>query len=548
MTRFYKSASILVTVFTAIFTQSAQAQQFNFQTSFLAPVSVRTPNTGISPVIVETEHLPYITQIAKASHNPNPSDLLIQRAEQRFGAGKKFYTDRDFLHAREEFDAAIDAMLAASENPSDPNLFESKLDDMVDTIHHDELANMGAAAEGDASAFDKAPLDDVIQMTFPLDPGIRNQVQTEVRSATSALPLVVNDAVLSYINYFKNRGHKTIEMGLEREGKYQPMISRILAEEGVPQELIHLAQAESGFLPRAVSRASAEGMWQFVKFRGNEYGLTQTPYSDDRLDPEKATRAAAHHLHDLYKRFGDWYLAIAAYNCGPAAVEHAVERTGYADFFTLRARGVLPKETTNYVPIILALTIMSKNMAAYGLDDVVPEAPLEYDTIRTVSPTSLALIGDLSDTSVPQLLQLNPALLRSVAPGDFEVRVPKGMGSQVTAALDLVPTERRASWRVHRVEAGENLSAIAHSFSLTPRQVAMANNLQDSEPAPGDNLLIPAVYHESAAPLRAAPKAKAAVSQAAHEKRTSVASKIPVHHPAGVAVAQTRRQTALLNP
>ncbi len=198
----------------------------------------------------------------------------------------------------------------------------------------------------------------------------------------------MNDTVLVFINYFAGRGHRTIEVGLQREGRYQAMVSKILAEEGVPQELIHLAQAESGFLPRAVSRAAATGMWQFVKFRGNEYGLAQTPYSDERLDPEKATRAAARHLHDLYNEFGDWYLAIAAYNCGPGNIEKAVERTGYADFWALRDRGALPKETTNYVPIILAMTIMSKNAAAYGLDQIVPDAAIEYDTIVTQSPTN----------------------------------------------------------------------------------------------------------------------------------------------------------------
>ena len=146
------------------------------------------------------------------------------------------------------------------------------------------------------------------------------------------------------------------------------MIQRILDEEGVPQELIHLAQAESGFIPRAVSRKAAGGMWQFLTWRGNEYGLKQTRYTDDRMDPEKATRSAARHLRDLYHEFGDWYLAIAAYNCGPGSVEKAVERTGYADFWELRARGVLPAETTNYVPIILAMTIMEKNAAEYGIE------------------------------------------------------------------------------------------------------------------------------------------------------------------------------------
>ena len=147
---------------------------------------------------------------------------------------------------------------------------------MVDSIHRYDLSGMGAAVQETVPQFDKAPLEDIVQMTFPVDPRIKDKVQTEVKTTSSALPLVVNDVVLGYINYFNGRGHKTIEYGLARAGKYRPMISKILAEEGVPQELIHLAQAESGFLPRAVSRAAAEGMWQFVKFRGNQYGLMQT--------------------------------------------------------------------------------------------------------------------------------------------------------------------------------------------------------------------------------------------------------------------------------
>ena len=178
----------------------------------------------------------------------------------------------------------------------------------------------------------------------------------------------MNDQVAMFINYFSSpRGKATLEHAWARAGRYHEMISRVLKEEGVPQDLIYLAQAESGFQPLALSRAGARGMWQFMAQTGELNGLARTWWVDDRQDPEKATRAAARHLHDLYNQFGDWYLAMAAYNSGRGTVQHAVERTGYADFWELYRRGVLPQETQNYVPIIIAETIMAKNPEQYGL-------------------------------------------------------------------------------------------------------------------------------------------------------------------------------------
>src|SRR5204862_1287809 len=189
----------------------------------------------------------------------------------------------------------------------------------------------------------------------------------------SDLPLMMTDQVAGYIDYFSGRGRDTFESALVRSGRYREMIQGTFKEEGIPQDLIYLAQAESGFHPLAVSRAGARGMWQFMSSRAKGYGLQRSWWVDDRQDPEKATHAAARHLRDLYNQFGDWYLAMAAYNCGPGCVDRAVQRTGYADFWTLRDMGALPRETTNYVPLILAMTIMAKNPKDYQLEDFDPE-------------------------------------------------------------------------------------------------------------------------------------------------------------------------------
>ena len=540
------------------------SQQLNFQTSFFSPAAARLTVPGPTADIVDTEHLPYINQVAKekkstaVSYSPNASDLLIQEAEQKFRAGKKFYQERDYTSARTSFDASIDAMLKASVDPTDRALYQRKLEDVVDSISRYDLSGMGAAAVSTIGQFDKAPLEDIVALTFPVDPKIKDKVQIEMRTTASSLPLMVNDVVLGYINYFSGRGRRTIEYGFEREGKYQPMISKILAEEGIPQELIHLAQAESGFLPRAVSRAAAKGMWQFVQFRGNQYGLMQTPNSDDRYDPEKATRAAAHHLHDLYNEFHDWYLAIAAYNCGPGAIERAVERTGYADYWELRARRAIPLETSNYVPIILAMTIMAKNAPEYGLDHISPDQALEYDTVQLSSATNLALVSDLTDTPFTELQQLNPALLRGTAPAGYELRLPRGTSSQLSAALEKVPADVRISSRIHRVEAGENLAAITHRYNSSPKAIASLNSLSDAEPAPGDQIVIPAAYRElTAAPVAAARTTARATrgtrTVASHKATKSTgapvrvaASKTAPHRTAGV-IAQVAHKPLAVN-
>ncbi len=458
---------------------------------------------------------------------------MIQQAEEKLHQGREAYKQKDGERARKEFDGAIGLMLQASDNPSDRLLYETRMEEMVDSSHRLDMAGLGAAVPpSDSPQFEKAPLEELLQMTFPLDPKIKNKVQGELTATTSGLPLTMNDAVLSYINYFSGRGHRTIVAGLERAGKYRPMIERVLREEGVPLELIHLAQAESGFMPRALSNMAAAGMWQFVKFRGQQYGLNQTPYTDDRLDPEKATRAAARHLKDLYNEFGNWYLAIGAYNCGPGGVEKAVERTGYADFFELRARRAIPVETTNYVPIILAMTIMTKNAKEYGLEDVVPQLPLEYDTVEMNATTNLELIADLTDTPVSQLLELNPALLKSIAPDGYEVRVPKGSGSSLSAgiALQTVPTTQRASWRMHVVNPGDTLVTIAKRYGATPKSIADANPQVGAMPSTGDRLLIPAAFHAPAsrpvtqtyAPRRRAVASRTTTSSAAAAKKSPV--------------------------
>lgn len=449
------------------------------------------------------------------------AQALIGEAEGHFQAGLRHYREGDADAARLRFDQAVDVLLSVPERGPDRAWAEKKLEELVEAIHRMDVAGLGAGDTASEPSFQKAPLEEIPQLTFLVDPALKSKVLEEVRATVSQLPLEATDAVLSYVQYFSSqRGRKILAAGLRRAGRYRPMIQRILDEEGLPQELIHVAQAESGFQPRAVSRQKATGMWQFVSGRGREYGLMRTAYADDRLDPEKATRAAARHLRDLYHRFGDWYLAMAAYNGGPGKIDKAVERTGYADFWEFRRRNVLPKETANYVPIILAMTIVSKNAQEHGLDGIETEPPLEYDTIEITAPTSVPLISDAAECTVAQIRELNPALLKNIAPAGYSLRVPKGRGPLVSATLETVPSARRAAWRVHRLGDGETLASVAQRFRTTQKSILAANRALDGGPEAGDLLLIPASETPPAAAVKRA-TSKRPVSRPSAGRSTS---------------------------
>ncbi|HLK22590.1 MAG TPA: transglycosylase SLT domain-containing protein [Bryobacteraceae bacterium] len=480
-----------------ISSKSPQAFKLSFLPATPAPEPAMEEPPRIESGLYSNE-TPEIVQRVLAPPKNTEADSRIFKAEIHFDTGRKLYQQGDLAGARREFDAAIDVLLSAPENIPDRQRLEHRLDQMAETIYRYDLEGLGSGATQSEVVYDKTPLDEILTLTFPTDPNLRPKVKEEIAATVSQLPLEENDAVLSYIHYFStDRGHKTLVAGLRRSGRYRPLIQRILDDEGVPQELIFLAQAESGFLPRAKSYKAAVGMWQFVQFRGRQYGLNQTATSDDRMDPEKATRAAAHHLHDLYAEFGDWYLAMAAYNCGPYCVEHAVQRTGYADFWELSRLNVLPKQTANYVPLIIAMTIMAKNPKDYDLEGIDFDEPVHYDTVEIDAPTHLALVADASERPVSEIQDLNPAVLKLVAPSGYQLRVPQGTSDAVRIALNQVPAAHRASWRIHRVIDGETLDAIAHRYSTSATSISAVNQ-KVRVPETGDLLVIPAGYPQRA--------------------------------------------------
>ena len=463
------------------------------------PVQVRPPAATPTPAPdYAVQPLPFpehaIAASALLTEQRPAIDVLVERVQAAYDAAQREYKAAHLDKAQADFDLAADLILKSG-FPADFDPQLAKLSDEIgEAVQPGDLDAEKSADDQEESETpaEPAPIEEIADLTLPAgDPRLALKAEKELISVRHDLPLTVNDSVLQYLSFFTTtRGRAIVSHGLDRAGRYDGMIRRVLKEEGVPQDLIYLAQAESAFQPQAVSRAGARGIWQFMPYRGEEYDLERTYWVDDRSDPEKATRAAAHHLRDLYGMFGDWYLVMAAYNSGPLNVARAIQRTGYADFWELQKRKALPKQTQNYVPIILALALVAKDPASYGVQ-VSPEKPAQVETVSLQHSITLQLVADASGADLDDLRLLNPQLLRNVTPNDpgFQLKLPVGAAKSFEENVQQVPQDKWTSWRLHPAEQGETLSDVARHYRVTVSAIETANHLEPHATVPSGFLL-----------------------------------------------------------
>jgi membrane-bound lytic murein transglycosylase D len=409
---------------------------------------------------------------------------LIREVDLAYESGVNHYHEGKLQAAKSDFDHAVDLMLMSKFDLKNDPVLSSEFERVVDAVNTLEMEAL-KQGNGFAPKIEPSPVDIANDVTFPVDPNIKAQAIAELKTTQSDLPLVINDPVAGYIAYFSSRGRGTLMRSLERAGRYRDMISRILAQEGVPQDLIYQAVAESGFQPQAVNaRSGAGGMWQFMP--SGPYGLDRNGWFDERFDPEKSTVAYARYMKELYAQLGDWYLAMAAYDWGAGNVQRSVQRTGYADFWELYRRNVLPQETKNYVPIIIAAAIMAKNPQQYGLESLNPDPPLITDDVTTNYSVDLRLVSDVVEAPVQEISALNPSLLRMSTPADapFELHLPPGTKDLYDKRIAEIPPDKRNLWRFHKTTPGETLATIAHDYHVSTSEIAFVNQLQ-----PGDDLV-----------------------------------------------------------
>lgn len=310
------------------------------------------------------------------------------------------------------------------------------------------------------------------------------------------IPVVYNKRVRKWIDYYRGKGRKYFELHIERAGRYAPLIGTLLEERGLPRDLIFLAMAESGFNNHAKSIAAAVGPWQFMPATGKMYSLKQDWFVDERKDPVKATIAAATYLAKLYNDFGSWKMAMAAYNAGEGKIGKAIKKYKTNNYWEIIKGRYLKSETKNYVPKIMALAIMGKNLKSFGFNQVDFKVPLSFDEIIVSSGTDLIKISKELNIEIEQLRKLNPELKRWFTPLDLDsytLRLPLGKGSEFQK-ISKIKDFKANDFQVFKITKPRmKIKAIADKFKINnPSVLSILNNVKDSKILKkGEMILLP---------------------------------------------------------
>jgi membrane-bound lytic murein transglycosylase D len=312
------------------------------------------------------------------------------------------------------------------------------------------------------------------------------------------IPIVFNDAVKYFIQYFTTEKRKVFGNWLKRSRFYIPAIKEILNEEGLPEDLVYLAMIESGFNPKAYSSANASGPWQFIYATGGRYGLKSNYWIDERRDPEKSTIAATKYLRDLFNQFGCWYLAAAGYNAGEGRIEKAIVKHNTNDFWELVKYNTLPKETREYIPKLIAAAIIAKDPEKFGFGSIVYDQPIKFMETKVPGGFPLFSIAKAASIDINALKSINPEILRGITPPDahnYTIKLPNSVDINIfNSNLELVINNEKKVKYVskYKVRKGDTLIKIAKKYRITPDEMILVNGPSDEmKVKPGMIIAIP---------------------------------------------------------
>jgi membrane-bound lytic murein transglycosylase D len=464
------------------------------QAPVAAPVAAPAPR----PVPSQPTPLPASVQTAPAD---DPVQTLIATSDRHFKAGQKELEQGHVDAAKQEFNRAVDILLESAYGARIEPRIREHFDRLVDRISAYEVRALATGDGFTEQKYEPASIDELLALSTsigtPAAPaGLKETVQSDLDRATPDIPIPLNQRVLAYVELFQGRLHDFIEEGMRRGTKYLPMIQNVFRAEGLPLDLAYVPLVESAFKPNALSRVKAKGVWQFMIGTALENGLRRDWYIDERSDPEKATVAAAKYLGTLSRMFdGDWHLALASYNGGPGRLTRAMKNARLDDFWKLAEKPkALPRETREYVPMILAAIVIARNPSQYGFD-FEAESAAAIDKVTLPRPVDLRRVAEWTDTSITDIQALNPELRRWTTPvkdTGYELKVPAGTAALVEARLQDAPATDLASLKYYVVKKGDTLALVARKLHVSRADLAEANYLSlTSRVAPGQKLMVP---------------------------------------------------------